>query len=85
MSIPVSTKLVPLNLLEGRFSSSRWPYQSIHPTRYALEKKVLGRVGTGSGHIRHVPGVDVNPDNEYRSLRLVWQPSNFTEDPTYFL
>ena len=35
--------------------------------------------------IHHVPGVDVNSDNEYRSLRLVWQPSNFTEAPTYFL
>lgn len=71
MSIPVPTKLVPLNLLGAWFSSPRRPYslyiqQGMPWRRKRWEGMVLIQVT-----IHHVPGGDVNSDNEYRSLRLV--------------
>ena len=76
--------MVPLNLLGVRFSSSGWAYESICPTGYALEKKVLGRDGAGSGHSLLCPWVDVNSDSEYGSIKLFWQPLDFTTAPAYF-
>lgn len=45
---------------------------------------MLGRDGAGSGHSLLRPWVDVNSDSEYGSIKLIWQPSDFTMALAYF-
>lgn len=45
---------------------------------------MLGRDGAGSGHSLLRSWVDVNSDSEYGSIKLIWQPSDFTMALAYF-